>query len=131
MHELYTQILLLISQTMISGVFLSLNGVTIPNNSDIRFLDIGFDGILCNTDRLNCCRSADHPHRLVQGHWYFPDSNEVPNVGTQQHANPNGNFLPEIEMQEWYDYFLLAFQLKEVVFDVTYPMLVVSVKFFM
>ena len=78
---------------LISGVSLSLNGVTISNNSDVPFRDIGSDGILCNTNRLDCCRSADNPHGLVQGHWYYPEGNEVPNVGTQIQANPNGNFF--------------------------------------
>ena len=75
------------------GVSLSLNGVTISNNSNVPFRYIGSDGILCNTDRSDCCRSADHPHRLVQGHWYYPEGNEVPNEGTQYQANPNGNFF--------------------------------------
>ena len=46
-----------------SGVFLSLNGITIPNDGYIVSSDIGVDGggLYCNTDRTDCCRGSDAP----------------------------------------------------------------------
>ena len=63
----------------ISGVFLSLNGVTVLNNGYVLASSIGGndDGILCNTDRSDCCRASDNPNGSAQGHWYDPEGNEV------------------------------------------------------
>lgn len=77
---------------MVSGVFLSLNGVTISNNSYIRFSDIGSDGILCNTDRLGCCHSVDNPNGVAQGHWYNPDDVEV-GAYYVEHSSNHENFF--------------------------------------
>ena len=54
-----------------TGVYLSLNdnGVTtIPNDSYVLASNID-DGLRCNTNRSDCCRSEDGS---AQGHWYFP-----------------------------------------------------------
>ena len=53
-------------------VTLTLNGDTIPNDGYVLASGIGegFGGLLCNTDRSDCCRSLDG---TAQGHWYFPD----------------------------------------------------------
>ena len=82
-----------ITTCIISGVFLSLNGVTIPNNSHIIFYDIGSDGILCNTDRMDCCRRADHPNGVAQGRWYDPEGNEVGSFTEEDATNHNRNFF--------------------------------------
>ena len=76
-------------------VYLSLNGATIPNDSYVLANDIGvgFTGLHCNTDRNDCCRGADHPSGVAQGHWYLPDGRQVGSY-TQQNANdPTGNFF--------------------------------------
>ena len=60
---------------ILSGVYLSLKGVNIPNDyvlaNDITeggtIGVVGDGGLLCITDRSDCCRSSG------QGHWYFPD----------------------------------------------------------
>ena len=64
---------------MLSGVYLSLNGVTIPSDGYVLFTDIaeGAGGLLCHTDRSDCCRASDHPNGGAQGHWYHPDGREV------------------------------------------------------
>ena len=57
-------------------MYISLNGVAIPNNGYVLVNDIGeYDaGLHCNTDRSDCCRGADG---TVQGHWYFPDRTQI------------------------------------------------------
>ena len=51
---------------------LTLNGEIIPDEGYVLASDIGEDsgGLLCNTDRSDCCRGIDG---AAQGHWYFPD----------------------------------------------------------
>ena len=60
-------------------MFLSLNGVTIPSDGYVLISDIGMGsaGLHCNTDRSDCCRSADNPSGGAQGHWYLPNGIEV------------------------------------------------------
>ena len=55
-----------------TGVYLSLNGETIPNDGYVLVTDIGegSGGLLCITDRSDCCRGSDG---TAQGQWYFPD----------------------------------------------------------
>ena len=55
-----------------TGVNLSLNGEIIPNDGYVLASDIaiGGSGLLCNTDRNDCCRGIDG---AAQGQWYFPD----------------------------------------------------------
>ena len=76
-----------------SGVTLTLNGVNITNNSNVLVTDIseggfgvtGIDdgGLLCITDKSDCCRASDNPNAGGQGEWYFPNGNLVPILGTQ------------------------------------------------
>ena len=75
----------------ISGVFLSLNGVIVPNNGYVLASSIGSndDGILCNTDRNSCCRASDNPNGGAQGHWYDPEGNEVGSY-TDEYTAENG-----------------------------------------
>ena len=63
----------------LSLVTLSLNGVTISNDGYVVFSDIGrYDtGLLCNTDRSDCCRGIDASDGVAQGHWYRPDGTQV------------------------------------------------------
>ena len=60
-----------------SGVFLSLNGVTVPNDGYILASSIVDNSIVCNTDRNDCCQRSDNPNGVAQGHWYDPEGNEV------------------------------------------------------
>ena len=59
--------------TVLSGIYLSLNGEIIPNDSYILVTAIGegSGGLLCNTDRSDCCRGSYGA--AAQGQWYFPD----------------------------------------------------------
>ena len=76
-------------------MFLSLNGVTIPNDGYVLASDIGSGdaGLLCNTDRSDCCARSDHPTMAVQGHWYRPDMTEVMSFIVEDTANPTRNFF--------------------------------------
>ena len=77
------------------GVYLSLNGVTIPNDGYVRISDIYIDelGLHCNTDRIDCCRASDASDGVAQGHWYRPDGTQVGSF-TQEDANdPTRNFF--------------------------------------
>ena len=58
---------------------LSLHGGTIPSDGYVLVSNIGegIAGLLCNTDRIDCCRAADNPSGRGQGHWYFPDGTQV------------------------------------------------------
>ena len=61
-----------------SGVYLSLKGRVIVNNSKISASDIGEEergALLCYTDHDRCCDGTD---RLTNGHWYFPNGSVVP-----------------------------------------------------
>ena len=54
-------------------VYLSLNGTIIPNDGSVLASDIGegdLNGLLCHTDRRNCCRGRADGE--AQGQWYFP-----------------------------------------------------------
>ena len=70
-------------------MFLSLNGMTIPNDGYVLASGIGIDdsGLHCNTDRNGCCRASG------EGHWYLPDGIEVMSF-TVEAARPGpGNFF--------------------------------------
>ena len=76
-------------------MFISLNGVNVPNDSYVLVsnIDVGDNGLLCNTDRSDCCRGGDHPNGTAQGHWYRPDGTEVMSFTTEFAANPTQNFF--------------------------------------
>ena len=67
------------SINMHPGVYLSLNGVFLTNNSDILITDIGTSSepLVCTTDRMPCCRTP-----TAIGEWNFPDGEGlVPTLG--------------------------------------------------
>ena len=70
-------------------MFLSLKGVTIPNDGYVLASDIGVgsSGLHCNTDRSDCCRDPDI-NGLRQGHWYHPDGREVMSFIVEDEARP-------------------------------------------
>ena len=76
-----------------SGVFLSLNGMTIPNDGYVLASDIGTDdgGLHCNTDRSDCCRTPDGT--IAQGHWYCPDGSQVGSFTAEDSNDPSRNFF--------------------------------------
>ena len=71
-------------------MFLSLNGVTIPNDGYVLVSAIGSGstGLHCNTDRSDCCRGSDHPSGIAQGHWYLPNGTEVMTFTAEDDARP-------------------------------------------
>ena len=67
----------------LAGVYLSVNGTVIANNSDISIMVIGEgdDGaLLCFTDLHQCCSSNSDLSEEV-GQWYFPNQSAVENSG--------------------------------------------------
>ena len=67
--------------------------MTIPNDGYVVFSDIGTDasGLLCNTDRFDCCRTSGSS--VAPGQWYLPDGTQVGSF-TQEFANdPTENFF--------------------------------------
>ena len=75
---------------VLSGVTLSLNGVSIPNSGNVLVTDITEGdygvtdgGLLCITDSSDCCRGSDNPNGGGQGEWYFPNGNSVEIQGTR------------------------------------------------
>ena len=103
-------------------VYLSLNGEIIPNDGYVLVTHIGTDdgGLLCHTDRIDCCRSSDG---AAQGQWYFPNGSQVYIYGQVIANDPTRNFFFR---DRSVGVVRLVIQLKEVVFTVRYPMLLVS-----
>ena len=81
--------------TVLSGVNLTLNGVTIPSDGYVLVTDIGAyaSGLYCNTDRIDCCRASDASDGLAQGHWYFPDGTQVGSFTQESAYDPSRNFF--------------------------------------
>ena len=70
--------------------------MNIPNDSYVRVTDVGVgeSGLLCNTDRSNCCRGSDNPNGGAQGQWYYPDGREVRSFTQEDiHMGEPRNFL--------------------------------------
>ena len=85
----------IINPISLSAVFLSLNGMTVPNDSYVLASSIIPGGsLICNTSRNDCCSASDNPKGTVQGHWYYPRGNVVNSysVGYQSRYN-NGTFF--------------------------------------
>ena len=58
-----------------AGVYLSLNGIFLTNNSNILITDIGTP-LVCTTDSIPCCRGANR-----NGEWLFPNNGgQVPTL---------------------------------------------------
>ena len=78
--------------SLLLGVYLSLRGMIIPNDGYVLVSDIGFDGtgLLCNTDRSDCCRSSDG---AAQGHWYLPDGTQVGSFTQEDAASTDRIFF--------------------------------------
>lgn len=71
-----------------TGVFLSFNGKTYQNDSEIAIVDIrendssrssssstkNYNGLQCITDKMPCCDE----HKI--GHWFFPNGTVVPEI---------------------------------------------------
>jgi hypothetical protein len=75
-----------------SGVTLSLNGDTIPNDGYVLASDVGTGdaGLQCNTDRSDCCRGVDG---AAQGEWYRPDGTQVGTFTDEDARDPTRNFF--------------------------------------
>ena len=59
-----------------SGVGLTLNGMTLTNNSIVDMTDIGTGNaaLACTTTYEPCCSSAN-----FETQWYFPNGSQIPN----------------------------------------------------
>ena len=69
-----------------ADVFLSLRGTHIPNNSYVDVNEIGaggpggisdIEGLLCHTNKMDCCGSGQVPGGDTLGHWFFPNGTVV------------------------------------------------------
>ena len=69
--------------------------MTIPNDDYVLASSIvgNSDGILCNTDRSDCCRASDNPNGGAQGHWYRPNGDEVLSYTQELANNSRGQFF--------------------------------------
>ena len=54
---------------------------------------MGSAGLLCNTDRSDCCGRSDHPAMAVQGHWYRPNMTKVMGFGIEYTVHPTRDFF--------------------------------------
>ena len=74
------------------GPYLSLRGVTIPNEGYVLAMDINFGdtGLHCYTDRSDCCSASDG---AAQGHWYRPDWTQVGSFTQEKTNDPSTNFF--------------------------------------
>ena len=76
-------------------VFLSFNGMNVSNDSYVLASNTGFgdSGLLCRTNRGDCCRSSDHPDGIPQGHWFRPDGREVMSFTQEDTGFPRNFFF--------------------------------------
>ena len=72
-----------------SGVYLSLKGVYLANNSYVDVDDIGEDenALICYTNKTSCCH---RPYWV--GEWLFPNGSNVQIVGWNQNSGASGFF---------------------------------------
>ena len=65
----------------LAGVWLSLNGTDIANNSYVDINDIGRgdnrNGLQCHTNNTDCCNGST----ATGSNWYFPDGTRVESPG--------------------------------------------------
>ena len=64
----------------LAGLFLSIQGTAIDNDSFVDLDDIGSSEgfrLLCLTNDTNCCSGAQG---MVSGAWFFPDGTALPTV---------------------------------------------------
>ena len=62
----------------------------VPDNGYVLASSIGGDGILCNTDKGDCCKS---PNGFVQGHWYNTEGKIVGDYNQEYDKHSNGQFF--------------------------------------
>ena len=74
---------------------LSLREETVPNDGYILASEIGEGnaGLHCNTNRMDCCRGADHPNEITQGQWYLPGGTQVGSHTQEVAVDPSRNFF--------------------------------------
>ena len=77
------------SSYQFSGVGLTLNNTTLPNNSIVTNTDIGTGAaaLVCTTTYTPCCTSANH-----ETQWYFPNGSQVPNNQRLPYQRTRGFF---------------------------------------
>ena len=65
--------------------------MAIPNDVYVLVTDIaeGDGGLLCNTDRNDCCRASDG---VAQGQWYLPDRSQVGSFTEVDTGHPRNFF---------------------------------------
>ena len=65
------------------GIFLSLRGTPIDNDSFVDVDDIGNadNALLCLTNATNCC-SAQTGGGVALGNWWFPDGTSLPTIAS-------------------------------------------------
>ena len=58
---------------------MTLNGETVPNNSNVDIQSIGTrnSALSCHTDFVACCRARDTSSTGIKGHWFFPNGSHI------------------------------------------------------
>ena len=72
------------------GVWLTLKGAAIANNSYVDVDDIGNndeDALLCHTNKTACCRFSN-----AAGNWYFPNDGRVETTIDNMRLNLTSHF---------------------------------------
>ena len=74
----------------ISGVGLTLNGMSLTNNSIVTNTDIGTGAaaLVCTTTYTPCCSSFNNP----ETQWYFPNGTQVQNILSLPYRRTRGRF---------------------------------------
>jgi len=72
-----------------SGVGLTLNGMTLANNSILDMADIGTGNaaLACTITYGHCCSSGNH-----ETQWYIPNGSQVPNNLNLPYQRTRGHF---------------------------------------
>ena len=73
-----------------AGVGLTLNSMTLPNNSIVTNTNIGTGAaaLVCTTTYTPCCRSSN-----PETQWYFPNGSQVPNNPALPYQRTRGVFV--------------------------------------
>ena len=69
-----------------AGVYLTLRGTVLANNSFVDINSIGSNNssaLLCHTNETDCCRSTDTmlPNPSIVANWYYDNGTAVRNIG--------------------------------------------------
>ena len=87
----------------VAGLTLSLRGIAIANQSDVRIIDVGLnypdeEAIICRTDLMACCNSAASGGSR-RGNWTFPNGSAVGGSGARGDMFVTRDDLQQVVLQ--------------------------------